>query len=459
MSMRSLQEKDLKYVWHPCSQMKDYEKFPPIVIEKGKGVFLEDVEGKKYLDAVSSWWVNLFGHSNQRINDALYKQANTLEHVIFANFTHKPAIELSERIVNLAPNRLDKVFFGDNGSSAVEIALKLSFQYHQQIGKSKKIKFVNISDAYHGETIGALSMGDVDLYNKVYKPILLDSVTVEGPDCFRCRYQKERNTCNAECFEIMENTLKEIHEEVTGVIIEPMVQCAAGMKIYSPRYLVKLRELCDKYDINLIADEIAVGFGRTGKMFASEHAGISPDIMCLSKGLTAGYMPLSLVLMSDKIYDAFYDDYSTMKAFLHSHSYSGNPLGCSIAVETLNIFEDEAILENNKTKSEYLRNKVESVLKEIHHVGEYRQIGMIGAIELVKDKETKEPFESEKRVGYNIYKNALKKGVVLRALGNIVYFMPPLIISEEEIDFMVDVARDSINEYFDSNQFKNLHNE
>lgn len=451
MSMKSLQEKDLKYVWHPCSQMKDYEKFPPIVIEKGKGVFLEDVEGKKYLDAVSSWWVNLFGHSNQRINDALYKQANTLEHVIFANFTHKPAIEISERIVNLAPERLDKVFFGDNGSSAVEIALKLSFQYHQQIGKSKKIKFVNISDAYHGETIGALSMGDMALYNKVYKPILLDSLTVEGPDCFRCKYNKERNTCNAECFELMEKAIKDIHEEVTAIIIEPMVQCAAGMKIYSPNYLVKLRELCDKYDINLIADEIAVGFGRTGKMFASENAGISPDIMCLSKGLTAGYMPLSLVLMSNKIYDAFYDDYSTMKAFLHSHSYSGNPLGCSIAVETLNIFEDEDILEKNKVKSEYLRNKVESVLKDIPHVGEYRQIGMIGAIELVKDKETKEPFESYKRVGYNIYKNALKKGVILRALGNIVYFMPPFVISEEEIDFMVEVARDSIKEYFDNN--------
>ncbi len=452
MSMKKLQEKDLKYVWHPCSQMKDYEKFPPIVIEKGKGVFLEDIEGKKYLDAVSSWWVNLFGHSNQRISDALYNQANSLEHVIFANFTHKPAIELCERIVSLTPDRLQKVFFGDNGSSAIEIALKLSFQYHQQIGKTKKTRFVNISDAYHGETIGALSMGDVDLYSKVYKPILLDSEKVEGPDCFRCKYNKERNTCNAECFITMEEKIKQIHQEVSAIIIEPLVQCAAGMKIYSPKYLVKLRELCDKYDINIIADEIAVGFGRTGKMFACEHAGISPDIMCLSKGLTAGYMPLSLVLMSNKIYDAFYDEYDTMKAFLHSHSYSGNPLGCSIAVETLNIFEDEDVINKNKIKSEYLRNKVESVLKEIPNVGEYRQIGMIGAIELVKDKNTKEPIDYEKRVGYNIYQKALKKGVLLRALGNIVYFMPPYVITEEEIDFMVDVAKDSIIEYFNENE-------
>lgn len=449
--MKELQDKDLKYIWHPCSQMKDYEKFPPIVIEKGKGVYLKDVNGKTYLDAVSSWWVNLFGHSNQRINDALYNQANTLEHVIFANFTHKPAIELCERIISISPNRLEKVFFGDNGSSAIEIALKLSFQYHQQIGKGKKTKFVNISDAYHGETIGALSVGDMDLYSKIYKPILIDSIKVEGPDCFRCKFNKDRKTCDAECFIFMEDKIKEVHDEVSAIIIEPIVQCAAGMKIYSPKYLIKLREICDKYDINLIADEIAVGFGRTGKMFASEHANISPDIMCLSKGLTAGYMPLSLVLMSDKMYYAFYDDYNKMKAFLHSHSYSGNPLGCSVALETLKIFEDENIIEKNKIKSDYLRKKVQSILSSIPNLGEYRQIGMIGAIELVKDKITKEPFESERRVGYNIYKKALEKGVLLRALGNIIYFMPPYVITEEEIDFMVEVARDSIIEYFNEN--------
>lgn len=291
----------------------------------------------------------------------------------------------------------------------------------------------------------------MDLYSKIYKPMLIDTVKVEGPDCFRCKFDKNRDTCNAECFINMENTIREIHEEVSAIIVEPIVQCAAGMKIYSPKYLVHLRKLCDKYDINLIADEIAVGFGRTGKMFACEHSDISPDIMCLSKGLTAGYMPLSLVLMSNKIYNAFYDEYNTMKAFLHSHSYSGNALGCSIAVETLKIFEEENVLDKNKDKSDYLRKKVESVLKDIPYVGEYRQIGMIGAIELVKNKDTKEPFESEKRVGYNIYQNALEKGVLLRALGNIIYFMPPYVISKEEIDFMVEVARDSIIKYFKEN--------
>jgi adenosylmethionine-8-amino-7-oxononanoate aminotransferase len=446
--MKYLQEKDLKYIWHPCSQMKDYETFPPIVIKRGEGVFLEDIDGKKYLDAVSSWWVNLFGHSNKRINDALYRQANKLEHVIFANFSHEVGIELAERIVKVTPKGLNKVFFGDNGSSAVEIALKLSFQYHQQIGKPKKTKFVALTDAYHGETIGALSMGGVDLYSKIYKPLLLDVIRAEGPDCFRCKYNQDRNTCKAKCFEAMEKIVKERHQEITAIIIEPMVQGAAGMKIYSPEYLKKLRVLCDQYDINFIADEIAVGFGRTGKMFACNHADVAPDIMCVSKGLTAGYMPLSLTLMTDKIYSAFYDDYNTMKAFLHSHSYSGNALGCAVAVETLKIFEEENIIEKNIHKSNLMRKKVENILTDIPHVGEYRQIGMIGAIELVKDKETKEAFDWQERVGYQIYKIALEKGVLLRPLGNIIYFMPPYVINEDEMDFMIDTARESILEYF-----------
>lgn len=446
--MNELQKKDLKYIWHPCSQMKDYETFDPIVIKRGEGVFLEDVNGKKYIDAVSSWWVNLFGHSNKRINEALYNQANKLEHVMLANFSHEPAIELAEKIVNATPDGLNKIFFGDNGSSAVEIALKLSFQYHQQIGKNKKTKFVKISDAYHGETLGALSVCDVDLYNKVFNPLLLDVIKVQGPDCYRCPYKLHRENCKAECFENMEKTIDKQHEEISAIIIEPMVQGAAGMKIYSAEYLKKLRKLCDEYDINLIADEVAVGFGRTGKMFACEHAKISPDIMCLSKGLTAGYMPLALTLMTDKIYNAFYDDYSKLKAFLHSHSYSGNALGCSVAVETLNIFKDEKIIEKNIIKSNLLREKVENILDELPHIGEYRQLGMIGAIELVKNKETKEGFDWKSRVGYQIYKIALKKGVLLRPLGNVIYFMPPYVISDKEMDLMVNTARDSILEFF-----------
>ncbi|WP_099190773.1 adenosylmethionine--8-amino-7-oxononanoate transaminase [Tepidibacter mesophilus] len=446
--MNELQKKDLKYIWHPCSQMKDYETFDPIVIKKGEGVFLEDMNGKRYLDAVSSWWVNLFGHSNKRINEAIYKQANKLEHVMLANFSHEAAIELAQKIVNITPKGLNKIFFGDNGSSAVEIALKLSFQYHQQIGKKKKIKFVKISDAYHGETLGALSVCDVELYNKVFNPLLLDVIKVQGPDCYRCEYKLDRKTCKAECFENMEKNIEKQHEEISAIIIEPMIQGAAGMKIYSAKYLKKLRKLCDEYDINLIADEVAVGFGRTGKMFACEHAEISPDIMCLSKGLTAGYMPLALTLMTDKIYNAFYDEYSKLKAFLHSHSYSGNALGCAVAVETLDIFKDENIIEKNIIKSNLLTKKVHNILNELPHVGEYRQLGMIGAIELVKNKESKEAFDWKSRVGYQIYKIALKKGVLLRPLGNVIYFMPPYVIDDKEMDLMVNTARDSIIEFF-----------
>lgn len=442
----SLENKDLKYIWHPCSQMKDYEELPPIVIEKGEGVYLYDIYGNRYLDAISSWWCNLFGHANKRINNAIKEQINNIEHVIFVNFSNIPAIELSEKLVKITPERLEKVFFADNGSSAVEIALKMSFHYHQQIGKNKKTKFVAISDAYHGETLGALSVGDLDIYSQVYKPIINETYRVDGPNCYRCNYDKCRKSCSAECFEHMESLIKEKHEEITAVIIEPIVQGAAGMKIYSPVYLKKLRRLCDEYDINLIDDEIAMGFGRTGKMFACEHAEISPDLMCLSKGLTAGYIPMSIVMTSQKIYDAFYGDYNKNKGFLHSHTYSGNALGCTIALEVLKIFEEENILERNKEKAEILNRITREELENDPWVGEIRSIGLINAIELVENKENKSNFPGNKRIGYEVYKRALRKGVLLRPIGNIMYFNPPYIIKEEEMIEMVRVCKECIEE-------------
>jgi adenosylmethionine---8-amino-7-oxononanoate aminotransferase len=442
----NLVEKDLKYVWHPCSQMKDYETFKPIVIERGEGAKLYDINGNEYIDAISSWWCNLFGHSNKRINKAIADQVNTLEHVIFANFTHKFAIELCERIINIAPNGLSKVFFTDNGSASVECALKMSFQYHAQVGNNKKTKFVAITDAYHGETIGALSVGDIDLYSKIYKPIMLDTARVEGPDCYRCKYNKKREDCNAECFISMKEYIDDKHEEVASIIIEPMLQGAAGMKLYSPMYLKKLREICNKYDIHLIADEIAVGFGRTGKMFACEHADISPDFMCISKGLTAGYIPMALVLTTDKIYNEFYDDYNTYKAFMHSHTYSGNPIGCRIANEVLNIFEDENILLENEKKATYFKKIIKESLKDHKHVGDIRSIGLINAIELVEDKDSKKGFDSDLRLGYKIYQRALKKGVLLRPLGNVLYFNPPYIINKEDMEKMIRVCKECIDE-------------
>lgn len=448
MNLHHLQRKDLNFIWHPCSQMKDYEEFPPIVIDRGEGAYLFDISGNRYLDAISSWWVNLFGHCNNRINNAVKKQLDQLEHVIFANFSHKPAIELAEKIVEITPNGLNKVFFADNGSSAVEVALKLSFQFHQQRGNCKKKRFVAVSDAYHGETLGALSVGDIDLYSKIYKPLLLDVIKVPGPDCYRCVYGKERQSCQTECFNQMEKIIEEKHDEVCAIIIEPMVQAAAGMKIYPAQYLIKLRGICSQYNILLIADEIAVGFGRTGKMFACEHANISPDIICLSKGLTAGYLPLSLVVVTDNIYNAFYRDYTEQKAFLHSHSYTGNPLACAAALESLNIFKEDGVLEQNNSKAEII-NKITTSLAHKHpYIGEFRQIGMIGALELVENKATKQAFAWEKRVGYNIYKLALKEGLLLRPLGNILYFMPPYIIEDKDIEWMVTTAFKAINNYF-----------
>ncbi|WP_285398276.1 adenosylmethionine--8-amino-7-oxononanoate transaminase [Lysinibacillus sp. fls2-241-R2A-57] len=447
-ALTELQKRDLQHVWHPCSQMKDYEQFPPIVLKKGQGVWLYDENNHRYLDAVSSWWVNLFGHANPRISQALSDQAFTLEHAIFANFSHEPAIKVAEKLVALTPDGLNKVFFADNGSSAIEVALKMSFQYHMQTGKTTKKRFLALTDAYHGETIGALSVGGVGLYNEVYQPLLLDTIRAQGPDCFRCPFKEKPESCQAQCIQFVEEELSQHHEEITAVIIEPLIQAAAGMKMYPAIYLKRLRELCTKYDIHLIADEIAVGFGRTGTLFACEQAGIAPDFMCLSKGLTGGYLPLSAVLTTDDVYNAFYDDYGTMKAFLHSHSYSGNTLACRVALEVLTMFEEERVIDIVQNKGERMRKLAMQAFEQLPFVGEYRQLGLVGAIELVANRETKEPLPSEERIGYQIYKRALAKGLLIRPLGNILYFMPPYIISDDEMRFMIDTTKETIVQFF-----------
>ena len=435
-------EEDLKYIWHPCSQMKDYEELPPIVIERGEGINLYDIDGKCYKDVVSSWWSTLFGHCNPRINAAMQKQLDTLEHVIFANSTHKTAITLCKKLMEVVPKGLCKFNFADNGSAAIEMSMKMSFQYHQQTGNTQKTRFMALSDAYHGETIGALSVGACDLYSKIYKPILMDVVRVQGPDCFRCPYGKNRDNCCCECFEKAEKTFEQYGDETCAMLVEPLLQGSAGMKIYPPLYLTKLRKLCDKYNVHLIADEIATGYCRTGKMFAFDWAGVSPDIMCLSKGLTGGYMPMSLCVTTQEIYDAFYADYLTGKAFMHSHTYSGNPLGCSAGIEVLNILKDEKIIENANRRAEYFNKIIKEKFLNLDNVGEVRHIGLVNAIEIVKNKKTKENYDSSLRLGYQIYKKALKKGVLLRPLGDIIYFNPPLIIEEKDMDFVTDVARE-----------------
>ncbi len=437
----NLEKKDLRYIWHPCSQMKDYETLPPIVIDHAKGLYLYDIYGKKYADVISSWWCNLLGHSNPKINKAITNQLKKLEHVIFANFSNRAAIELAEKLISVAPKGLSKVFFTDNGSSAVESALKMSFQYHYQTGNPQKKKFMAISDAYHGETVGALSVGGVDLYSKIFQPLLIDILRVQGPDCYRCPFNKNRETCKAECFVYAEKVLKKEAKNIAAFIIEPMLQGSAGMRIYSPKYLKKLRKACTKYNIHLIADEIASGYGRTGKMFACNHADITPDIMCVGKGLTGGYLPMALTITNDKIYKAFYADYNEGKMFIHSHTYSGNPLACAAALEVLNVLEKENIIEKTQEKAEFFNDLIKEEFSSNKFVGDIRNIGLINAIEIVEDKKTKKSFDAKRRTGYKIYKEALKLGLLLRPLGDVMYFNPPLTITEKEMISVVKLCK------------------
>ena len=451
MTNNDWQKEDLKYIWHPCSQMKDYETLPPIVIEKGEGINLYDINGKVYKDVISSWWCNLLGHCNPRINQAVKKQIDTLEHVIFANFSHKAVITLCQELIKVLPKGLCKFNFADNGSSSIEMALKMSFQYHYQTGNTQKKRFMALSDAYHGETLAALAVGGVDMYSELYKPIMMDVIRIEAPDCYRCKWGKCRENCNCECFIKAEEEFEKHGTETAAIIIEPLLQGSAGMKIYPPLYIKKLRKICDKYNVHLIADEIATGYGRTGKMFAFDHAQVSPDIMCLSKGLTGGYMPMAIAITTQEIYDAFYDDYLKGKAFMHSHTYSGNPLACSAAVEVLKILREEIIIEKANQKSIYFNNIIKEKFLNHKNVGEVRSIGLINAIELVKNKNTKEPLDYKNRTGYQIYKKALEKGVILRPLGDVIYFNPPLIIEQNDMDFVTDIAYDCLTEILGRN--------
>jgi len=442
-SNRDYIQRDLTVLWHPCTQMKDHESLPLIPIRSGQGVWLEDFEGKRYLDAISSWWVNLFGHANPCINAALHAQLDTLEHVLLAGFTHEPVIELSERLLQLAPPGLSRCFYADNGSSAVEVALKMSFHYWRNRGASKKTMFITLSNSYHGETLGALAVGDVALYKETYKPLLMEAITVSSPDCYRREAGAGWAEHSTLMFQHMRDALERHADQVCAVIVEPLVQCAGNMRMYDPVYLKLLREACDHYGVHLIVDEIAVGFGRTGTMFACEQAGIAPDFMCLSKGLTGGYLPLAAVLTRDAIYQAFYDDSQKLSAFLHSHSYTGNPLGCRAALATLDIFAEDKVIERNKALAATMATAT-AHFADHPNIAEVRQRGMILAIELAKNKTTREAYPWQERRGLRIYQHGLEKGVLLRPLGNVVYFMPPYVITPEEIQLMVDVAWDGI---------------
>jgi adenosylmethionine-8-amino-7-oxononanoate aminotransferase len=436
--------RDLAVVWHPCTQMHDHERLPIVPIERGQGVWLYDFEGRRYLDGISSWWVNLFGHANPAIGAAVRAQAERLEHVMLAGFTHAPVVELSEALVGIAPAGLTRCFYADNGSAAVEVAVKMSFHYWQNLGKTRKRRFVTLTNSYHGETLGALAVGDVELYKKTYQPLLMDVITVPSPDCHARAPGDGWEAHSRRMFAEMERTLAERADEVAAVIVEPLVQCAGHMRMYHPAYLALLREACDRHGVLLIADEIAVGFGRTGTLFACEQARIRPDFLCLSKGLTGGFLPLSVVLTTEAVYGAFYDDYVKLTAFLHSHSYTGNPLACAAALATLRIFREEDVIAANRALARRMGEAL-APLADHPHVAEVRQTGMIAAIEFVKDRASGERYDWRERRGLRAYEHALAQGALLRPVGNVIYLMPPYVIAPGEIDWLAGVARGALD--------------
>ena len=457
--MNDMIRRDLKHIWHPYTQMKDCQKMPPIFIDKAKGIKLYDDKGNFYYDTISSWWCNVHGHNHPRIKNAIKRQLDRLEHVLFAGFTHEKAILLAERLVAISPKNLTKVFFSDNGSTAVETALKLSFQYWNNIGHAKKNKFISLDRGYHGDTVGAMSVSGVGMFNVIFKDLLFKSYKAPAPYCYRCPMVKRGQAflssnakekclspfypaCSFECVKALEAILKKNSSQISAFILEPLVMAAGGMIIYPKEYLAAAAGLAKKYNVHLIVDEVATGFGRTGKMFACDHVNIAPDFMCLSKGITSGYLSLGATLTSDEIYDAFYGD-DKAKTFYHGHTYTANPVSCAAALASLELFREEDTLGRVKGLAPMFRDQLDG-LRRLPVVGDVRSIGMIGAIELVRDKKTKEMFDPERRLSLDIYRAGLERSIILRPLGDVIYLFPPLSVKECELDYILKAAGEVI---------------
>lgn len=438
---QKLLRKDRQRVWHPFTQMKDYESKDHLLIEKAEGIYLYDADGNRYYDTVSSWWVNVHGHGHPRIKQAIARQLDETDHIMFSGFTHRPAIELADRLLAIAPRGLGKVFYSDNGSTAVEVALKMSFQYWRHTGRPSKTKFAYLENGYHGDTLGAVSVGGVELFHAAFRPLLFDAYRLPAPQVREWAdgrpTPEAARACVDEAIEAVRRLFETSAGEIAGLVVEPMIQAAGGMKMHPPEYIKKLRDLCTQYDVHLIADEVAVGFGRTGTMFACEHAGVTPDLLCLSKGLTAGIVPLSATLCTDRIYDAFYDDYETLKTFFHGHSFTGNPPACAVALESLRLFEEERVLERARETSEALRVQLRR-LGSFRHVANVRQLGMVAAFELMADPAADKPYPFAERRGYKLYWEALKEGLILRPLGDTIYYWLPLVTTPEQAADIVD---------------------
>ncbi|MGE0468610.1 MAG: adenosylmethionine--8-amino-7-oxononanoate transaminase [Nitrospira sp.] len=444
-TIQQLANWDLKYLWHPFTQMQEWEQEKPLIIERGKGSYLIDTEGKKYLDGTSSIWVNLHGHRHAVLDRAIKKQLDKIAHSTFLGLTNPPAIELARELIRIAPTGLTRVFYSDNGSTAVEIALKMAVQYWQQRHPKAgpKNTFLHLKLAYHGDTIGAVSVGNIELFHSRFKPLLFPTLEAEPPHCYRCPLQLTYPSCRMACLEPIEQVLKRRHRELAGFIIEPLMQAAAGMIPQPAGYLKRIRELCTKYNVLLIADEVATGFGRTGKMFACEHEHVTPDLMAISKGLTGGYMPLAVTLTTHEIYQGFLGTYDEFKTFFHGHSFTGNPLGCALALANLEIFKTEKTLVRLQAKIKLLARLLQP-FRRLSHVGDIRQRGLMAGIELVQDQVTKEPYPLSVKAGHRVAATARAKGLILRPIGNVLVLIPPLSTTVEELKKTVEILAESI---------------
>ncbi len=444
------QARDLAVLWHPCTQMREHPDTLPLVpISHGEGAWLVGMDGRRYLDAVSSWWTNIHGHAEPRIAEAIAKQARTLEQVILAGFSHAPAIELAERLLAIAPRQpgrapLAKVFYADNGSAGVEVALKMAFHWFRNAGEPRRTRFVALENGYHGETLGALSVGDIPLYRRTYAPLLSECLFAPTPDAYPAGEGEDAESVALAVADQLATLFDRHPGEICAVIVEPLLQCAGGMRMYHPAYLRRVRELCDAHGAFFIADEIATGFGRTGTLFACEQAGVQPDFMCVSKGLTGGFLPLAAVLTTQSVYEGFLDD-SRERAFLHSHSYTGNPLACAAALASLDIFDRDTVIQRNQATSVSMGTRASHIAR-LPHVADARQLGMVCAFELTRDGDKTTPFDPALRVGLRAYRAALERGVILRPLGDTLYWMPPYCVDEAALDLLADATRHAIEE-------------
>ena len=442
---KTLADDDKKYIWHPFTQMRDYVKEEPLIIEEGEGCILRDTGGKEYLDGVSSLWANVHGHRREKIDRAIKEQLEKVAHSTLLGLANVPAVECAKKLIGIAPKGLTKVFYSDNGSTAVEIALKMAFQFQQQApeGDTERTKFISLTNAYHGDTIGSVSVGGIDLFHATYRTLLFESLKAESPYCYRCAFGKSYPSCALACLGQMEELMQAHAHEVAALIIEPLVQGAAGIIVQPPGYLKGVRELCNRHNIIMIADEVAVGFGKTGKMFACEHEGVVPDIMALAKGITGGYLPLAATLTTGRIYEGFLGEYEEFKTFFHGHTYTGNPLACAAAIANMEIFEEEGTLDKLQEKIAYLSQQLQR-FNSLRHVGEIRQCGFMVGIELVSDKDTKASFPPGERIGHRVIMEARKRGLIIRPLGNVIVLMPPLSMTISELDRLCEIAALSI---------------